>query len=351
LIARYRARIVLSGVEGNEQNIWMTRIGDPLDINASPAVITAADPVVLNTGLAGQIADPVTALAPINDDLMIVGGDRTISVIRGDPSALGGGQVDRVSESIGIRFGRAWATAPDSRLFFVGTDGDIWWMRILGDQITMPVSLTGGRLDTDLKAINPSAVRYHLEWDIRNRGLRVYVTPIQTVATTHYFWEEPADAWHPLQIPEAMGPISTFAYDGDLPQDRAILLGTRDGYIKRVDYRSATDDGTAISSHVVYPPVRLGGQSNRVGIRRWMPTLGSASHDVSFDVRTGNDPESALSASVSATGTWSSGRNSDTRTRAAGNTVSLKLYNTTVDKRWSVDHIAAQGDVLGPVRA
>lgn len=351
LIATYRARIALSGVEGDEHNVYFTRLGDPLDINASPTTVTAADPVVLNTGLAGQVADVVTALIPVNDDLLFIGGDKTISVLRGDPSPLSGGQVDRVTPSLGIRFGQAWAVSHDSRVFFVGSDGDIYWMQISGDQISMPRSLTGGRIDASLKNVNPSAVRYHLEWDIRNRGLHVYITPFQTILATHWFWEEPADAWHPDQLPNSFGPISTFVYDGDRPQDRTVLLGCRDGFIRRVDYRSSSDDGTAISSHVVYPPIKPAGQSNRFGVRRWMPMMGSDSDDVSYDLRAGDDPESALSASVSGTGTWTSGRNSDTRTRAAGNTISLKIYNTTDERKWSVDQIGIEGDVLGPVRA
>src|SRR6202020_709199 len=82
--------------------------------NPVPYVATAA--VAGNNSTVGVVGDVVTALIPYSDDLLIFGGDHTIYIMTGDPAA--GGQIDLVSDAIGMAFGIPWCKDPYGTVYF-----------------------------------------------------------------------------------------------------------------------------------------------------------------------------------------------------------------------------------------
>jgi hypothetical protein len=84
----------------------------------------------------------------------------------------------------------------------------------------------------------------------------VFVTPIEKGPDTiHFFWEERLNAWWPVTFGDAdFDPLAIHVFDGDLPDDRVILLGGRDGYIRAMDHTAEDDDGIDIDSEVLIGP-------------------------------------------------------------------------------------------------
>jgi len=353
LIALYRGRITLSGVQGSEQNIWFSKVGDPLDFNASPSVSSAIQPVILNTGTAGVIGDIVNTLIPHNDDILVIGGDHTIHVLRGDPSPRSGGRIDLVTDVTGMWFGNCWVMSPNQRLYFMGTDG-VYRMQILGDQITSPENITKFRLDEFMYDLRPNRIRVLMAYDLHHGGVHVFFTPIASVEATHLFYCERTDSWHKQQFPTDHGPLCVLENDGDEPKDRTVLIGGRDGYVRRLDPRADDDDGTAISSHVVYPPYKPNGpgfNQREASIRKIGATLGANTDALDYEVRVADDAESVLTADPEISGTWTGGgRQSNVRSRASGGAISLKLSNTSNNSQWAVEEITATIDPSGPIR-
>jgi hypothetical protein len=351
LIERYMGRVALSGVVGDDQNIVFSRVLDAEDVDTAAAITNKLDPVKLNISEAGVIGAMVTGMIPYHDDLMIVGTDQSISMVTGNPSALAGGQIDTRSEETGMAWGRAWAISPDGNIFFYGSNG-VYVMTVSGDSISGPTLIKPGTIEEDLMQVDLSTHLIRLAWDTRHRGLHVFITKNASASiSTHYFWSQLTDSWHRFQYPSNHGPLSVHVLDGDEFQDRAILLGGRDGYVRKLDSDADDDDGSAIGSYVVYPPIRLS-SVDEIGIRRISVTLADNTNDLSYEIRASNSPETVLGTAAIATGTWTSGgRQADIRTRARGNTVSIKLFNNTNDSKWGIEDIQIEYDVLGPVRA
>src|SRR4030095_9145280 len=79
-----------------------------------------------NNSLAGFVGDVITALMPYNDDVLIFGRDHTIYLMNGDP--LGGGQIDLVTDAIGVAWGKAWCKDPYGAIYFMSNRTGIYRM-------------------------------------------------------------------------------------------------------------------------------------------------------------------------------------------------------------------------------
>lgn len=344
LIALWRGRALLSGIEDEPFNVFMSKATDPFDFEygASPRTETMA--VALNLEEAGAQPDIVTAMIPWTDEILVLGCEHTINILRGDPAA--GGQRDVLSEGTGIVWGDAWAIDDEETIYFFGNNGvyRLAWG-------TRPTSLTDGRLDAVMNAVDHSTHVVRLAWDFFYKGLHVFVTPSTSASTLHYYWDRRTDSWWIDQYPDDHGPTAVAAVNGDAPSDRALLLGGFDGYVRQQAPSSFTDDGTAIESYVIYPPVRITGNSNDILGVRLMMALAELTTNLDWEVRVGNSPEEAFNAGARESGTFTSGgRRNDIRHRVRGNSLCLKVGNSTSAKTWGIEDITMEVAVAGRTR-
>jgi hypothetical protein len=189
-------------------------------------------------------------------------------------------------------------------------------------------------------------------WNEREQGLHLFITPLRfdgvssSSATTNtfwnvapsrgapeptwdYFWDSRTTSWW-VDIFAAANhqPRCTHIFDGDDPDDRAILLGGYDGYIRKWDASSATDDGTNIDSHVWLGPLSVG-QLGGMMIHEIQTVLGGGSTSTDLEIFRGDSAEQAYNQSTSAfTESISAGRNGAIRTRASGRSLYIRLSNT-----------------------
>ena len=85
---------------------------------------TATIAVAGNNSDAGELGDIINCLIPYSDDILIFGGDAAIWLMRGDP--MDGGQIDLLTDSVGMAWGRPWCRDPYGVIYFFGSRGGVY---------------------------------------------------------------------------------------------------------------------------------------------------------------------------------------------------------------------------------
>jgi len=336
IITTYRGRIVLAGVVGDAQNWFMSAAGDPLDwdYGATQSAIMA---VAGNESVAGKCPDIITCLASASDDLMIIGGDHTLWMMRGDPAS--GGRIDNISNSTGIIGPDAFAYDSTGTLYFFGS-GVVWRMTPDG-QLT---PLSRNRMDRTFGAIDATSNTVKLAWDTIRQGLHIFVTPTVEGTTQHYWWDARTNSFWIDEYPAFMNPTSVAIFDADNPSDRAILLGGWDGYIRQEDPSANDDDGTTINSRVKFGPMTPGSVHQNARISRIITVLGSDSNPVDLHVYVAQSPEQVVAAT---TPVWAKEITSISRysiPRIGGNSVLFEFENDSYSAAWVTGTVYVAGD-------
>lgn len=331
LICTWRGRIVLSGIIGDDQNWFMTAVGNALDMDFSPAVETPTAAVAGNDSDLGKVGDMVTALIPFSDDLLIVGGDHTIYQFSGDPRS--GGQLDRISDITGMAFGYAWCKDPEGRIYFWGSRGGLW--RMVVD--SQPERLSNA-VETRLASVDLSTTAVKLAWDDRSQSVMVYLTPLDGTAGVHYCYDVRNNAWYRDTFATAAHqPRCVHELDGDGPGDRVVLQGCGDGYIRKIDYAAKGDDGSVISSYVFFGPVHTR-EHNAFRLNELSLIVGSSSGaDLAYSVHVGKTAAEAVAATATFSGTWAATRTYKDRRRALGSELYLKISLATLGQGWAYE--------------
>lgn len=341
LICTWRGRIVLSGLIKDPQNWFMSAVSDPTDFDYSPQYITPTQAVAGNNSPLGFIGDVVTCLIPYSDDVLIFGGDHTIYMMRGDPMA--GGQIDLVSDIIGMAWGQPWCKDPYGNVFFVSNRMGVYHF-VPGQQpvrISQPIEKLLLDIDTGSNSIR-------LMWNDRFQGFHMFVTPLAAPgSTTHYFYETRTGAWWQDTFGDTdFNPLACVVVDGNLPGDRVPVIGSWDGYVRAISPDATDDDGTAISSDVWIGPM-LTKDMDEIFLNSLQAVLGASSGQVTAGIYTAATAEEALDATASETLTWTAGRNLTDLVRVAGHAVYIRITATTA---WQLESVRAELEARGLVR-
>lgn len=340
LICTWRGRTVLSGLILDPQNWFMSAVSDPTKWNYFTVAISPTQAVAGNNSPLGFVGDVVTTLIPYTDDILIFGGDHTIWMLQGDPMA--GGQIDLVSDIIGMAWGTPWCKDPYGNIYFVSNKTGIYSL-VPGQQpqrISQGIEQLLATINTGLNAIN-------LVWDDRFQGLHVFVTPLAApAAATHFFFEQRSGAWWTDQFGNNNhNPLCTCTFDGNLPTDRVALIGSWDGYVRAISPTATDDDGTAINSQVLIGPL-LTPNFDELLMKDLQAILGEGSSSITYSVYMASTAEKALSSSPISTGTLSPGRGITFPIRRAGHAIYVGLSSSSP---WSMEsirvRIAGQGKV------
>lgn len=299
LICLWNGRIVLSGCKGDPQNWFMSAVDGPRDWDYSPTSLSDTMAVAGNNSPAGLVGDIVTGLVPFSDDTLVIGGVNTIWRMDGDPAA--GGRISRVSSITGMAWGRAFCTSPEGVLYFVGSRGGIFKMDPNGG---VPQRLTAFTLDERFADLNMDDNLFRLAWDDRAIAVRIFITPKDGSATSHYRYDLRTDSWWEIQYANAdHNPLAVHLFDGYSSAERVIMLGGQDSYIRSEDVDATTDDGSPIAYEVFLGPMQ------DQTVLEWQATFSNESGNVDWSLHTATELQTALDAAACANGRFTSGRN------------------------------------------
>lgn len=340
LMCLWGGRLVHSGIRTDPTNWFMSAVGSVYDYDYSPTTTVSTQAVAGNNSDIGKVPDIVTALMPFNDDVLFFGGDSTIWKMAGDPMA--GGQLLNVSRTIGVAWGKAWCRGPDGTLFFFSSRGSV--MAVTPESAPMPISssITDLIRDTDL-----TNYLVTMSYEDRSKLVYVFITQKASGTSRHYVWDMRLQAWYALSFYRGyMNPKTVHTYDGDDPDDRVMLIGSYDGYIRYFSESADDDDGEDIQSEVWLGPILTQNLDENL-LKDVLTDLSQDSGDVTWSVHCGRTAEEAYEAAAFDTGTWYAGRNPNTHIRAAGHAIYLKLTSTA---RWEMEAISARVQSLGMLR-
>lgn len=298
IICTWGERIVLAGPKYAPHAYFMCRKGDPNDWDYSQEDAGAA--VAGVSGLGGQPADPITAAIPHNDDCLILGCTTSLWVMRGDP-ALGGGTLDRLSNRIGIIDKTAWCHAMDPKggaeaLVFLSNDGLYAMAAECGSS---PESLSRFPLPEELLAIDRSTTTVSLAYDVRYRGIQIWLTKNDSSAATHWWFDWEQKSFWPVTHETAHEATALMSRRDKASDYSLVMIGCRDGYIRRYQHNLAQDDSIAFTSRIKIGPLKMGKGQLRDGIlREFHSAMAVGSGDVDVAIKPGKTAEAAANASA-----------------------------------------------------
>lgn len=282
LITVWNGRIVLSGIASDPENWFMSAVGDALDWDIAPTNPTSQTAISGNNAPTGKVADVINGLIPYNDDILIFLCDHSIYQMTGDPYY--GGRIDRLSDSIGGAWGRAWCKDDNGVIYFFGSRGGVYRM-VPG---APPQSISEHKIEERLSLVNLNSTSVRMAWNDQEKGVHLFLTRLNGSRSTHYFWDRRNEAWFRDTFGNALhSPISVHALDGDKPDDRRVILGCQDGYIRIFSNDAVNDDGEAILSGVFFGPILLEQGTQPFVLRELQCVLSAASADVQYDVLVG----------------------------------------------------------------
>ncbi len=321
LICRHLGRIWLAGAEIAPHVWYASRQNDEEDWDYSQEDAQRA--VAGTSSSVGVPGSPVTALAPHSDDYLIMGCRHSIWRMRGDPAY--GAALDVLSDTVGIVSQDAWCIGPAGEMVFLSMDG-IYILPPGGE--SKPISMSREVLPRELLNINPAIMTVLLEYDPQDRGVHIYLTEASTNSRLHWWFDWEGKRFWPITLDGDYEPTATCQLQATTIEDSGIILGGRDGMLRRFSRLSETDCGTAFTSYADIGPIGLAPDSS-IGSIMWADAvLALRSGDVTWEICPSLTFEGAASAAAASSGTWIAGLNSRVHPAGRGQAFILRLTNS-----------------------
>lgn len=353
LVCMYRDRIFLAGTN----HLWYaSRQGDPTDWNFGANPEDPGRAVAGAVAAAGLVGDVPKALIPVRDGALVFACENSLWVLRGDPAT---GTMRQVSGDVGMIAPDAWAQSPDGLIAFLSNDGVYLW-GAGSDQA--PTRLSEERLPEELREVSVTSNTVTMAWDSVGRGFHLFITPTTATLGEHWWIDVTRKTFWPVAFATGHQPTAIARIEpGGLSE---VVLGCKDGYLRKFDVSAATDDSTAFQSHVVAGPVRLASSDVQDAILTELHgTIASiTSSSVTWRLVVGSSAEAVAAAAtagvaavlagstptgVFTSGTWTSGRNRVSRPRARGAWVAVWLSSAG---KWAYESAALVAEQLGRLR-
>lgn len=358
LIESWRGRIVLARSADEPHNWFMSKKDEPTNWDYFPPVPSEVDAVAGNNSAAGLCPDIINSIVPYSEDWLLFGGDHSIWALVGDPAA--GGRLELISDITGMAFGRPWCKDPNGVLYFVGSRGGLFrWV-----PGAKPERISLGRIERQLQDINFSEYHVKLAWNYQDEGVHILQCPFGAGATqvAHWFYEARADGFAKdifgTTAYTNVQPTDVLVLDGDEFDDRVLVFGCEDGFIRKWDAAAKSDDtrtdGTTkipIDAFVTWFPIQSGEQLTGMETQFHGLTvvLGDRDDGVRYELFSSDEPDSLGISRVS--GFFGPGRNPPSWEKVVGSYCGLRLRNAAAEERFSFERAylyAAQAGMSRP---
>ena len=335
LICRYLDRIILAGAEIAPHVWYASRQGDPLDWDYVPEALDSQRAIAGPASEAGVPGDPITALAPHSDDYLIIGCRYSMWRMQGDPAY--GGTLNNLSHSVGTIGPKAWCLIPSGELIFLSFDG-VYSLAAGGTSYPIPISRD--TLPREFLNINPDLVDASLEYDIQGQGIHIFLTYEPTNTRGHWWLDWNRKTFWKMSLSTAHEPTSTCNVQSTAIEDSCVVLGGRDGFLRRFSDFAEVDCGSAFSSYVLIGPIALAPDSQVGVIQSMNANMAVGSGTVTWALSPSLTFEGVVNAPNSDTGTWVEGLNATNHPGCRGQAFKMTLTGPG-NRRWAVEQIDA----------
>ncbi len=255
IIEQFRARLVFAGIAGRPYSLRGTRVGDPFDMQRDPGVIDGTQSFDTQVAIAGLTPDAINGFAPLGDDYGVVFGDRSLTLLRGDPAPGANGQFDDIpSGGVGGAFGRAWCRGPGGLLYYWGSDGELKMLSIG----SAPEPVVGARFRRTLQSIDLSQFYMRMRYNTRRDGIDIVACPYGGIdlQSRSFRWERATGAiWEDIRTSSDLTFGDLIVIDGDNTADQNILFTCADGYVRTWSDLAADDDAHPFEGMVAIGPI------------------------------------------------------------------------------------------------
>lgn len=331
LICRHLDRIFLAGAEIAPHVWYAARQGTETDFDYSQEDDQRAVSGPLSE--AGVPGTAITAEIPHSDDYLVMGCRHELWRMRGDPAFSG--DLDALSHTVGIVEENAWCWGPTGELIFLSLDG-IYILPPGGD--SRPISMSREVLPQELLNFNPNTTTILLEYDVQDRGVHIYLTPESSNARIHYFFDWERKTFWPLTLTSTHEPTATCALQATAIEDSGVILGGRDGILRRFSGLAETDCGEVFTTYIDVGPIPLA-PDGVVGVLMSMDAvMAEDSGDVTWEVSPALSFEAAAGAAAQGTGTWVAGLNATAHPGGRGQAYMLTITGSA-GRRWAFEQI------------
>jgi hypothetical protein len=261
---------------------------------------------------------------------------------------------------------QSWCYDNNRNLYFWGDNG-IYRLEANFSGITCLTETLLPDIVAD-EAVDPSTHRITMGYDNKRHGLIIAITVLASGVNSNYFYSLKTRGFFPESYPEEAAAYSLFYYNANDPDYTDLLIGSKDGYIRKFLNTAKDDDAggadEAISSYVTYPITALGelDMNGKLGELVFELSGGASGGDftdtdgVTYSLFNGDDAETVLEdiidgATAFKSGTLSgTGRKNKVRPRMRGAYFGLKLANSTASESWAVNKIMFNTKAAGKVR-
>jgi hypothetical protein len=346
LVVCWSDRIVMAGGPVFPHAIWMSRFGDPFDFYFDDDPNDPGRALYFGSDNGSVIGEPVTALVAFSNDYLLIGCENSLWVLRGDPGA--GGVMSNLSYKTGIISSGAWCAGPEGQVVFMARDG---LYQIAPGASSTPQALSRRPLPRQMRDIDTSQYTVQLAYDARDIGIHVFIVPNAGGVTRHWWLDWQEGTFWPVLLQSDHEPTALCVAKDTGSGQNDVLLGGRDGYIRRFSEGADSDDGESIDSEVVIGPILLGRSGYRGSLDGLEAVLGESSGAVTWEVYVGSTPEAAFNkipASTFASGSWSAGLSTASYPMAGGGCAFVRISSSD---RWEMESLLARITEHGRIRA
>ncbi len=358
----YRGRCVLSGNPSYPFQWYMSRVANPWDW--AYAANDALSPVAGGNSDAGELGDIIKALIPYKDEYLIFGCANSMWVLRGDPAS--GGNLESIDITVGIFGPKSWCFDGQGNLYFMSQGGLNMIPASLGG--VQPISQTVLPNFASDENLDPTAQRIRMEYDADRYGILVCITTVATGANSNYFYDLRTKGLFPESYPTTCGAYSLFYYNSTNDEQRGILLGCKDGFLRYFNESEKNDVSTAadvtITSECVLPILQNDDDDRELRLTSLTITTAggnaagadSDTDGVTVNLFVDRDAEALLEDIADgdtplATTTFTGpGRMNRIRSRVRGHSIAVELKNSTSDSTWAIEKVSAEVEPVGKVK-
>ena len=360
----YRGRCVLSGNPEFPFQWYMSRQTNPWDF--AYVANDAGSPVKGGNSDAGEIGDIVRALIPYKDDYLIFGCASTMWFLAGDP--MFGGSINELDLTVGIFGSQSWCFDGEGSMYFWGTNG-IYVTQIPG----VPKCITEINLPNLVndEGADPSTHKITMVYDRKRKGVLTCITKLSDGTNSNYWYDLRTGGFFPESYPDECGAYAVFDYPANSNTYKDLLLGCKDGYIRKFDSSAKDDDkgasDQAINSYVKFGPIPMSQDPDKKGKLSGLnlTTAGggtsgsqSDSSNVNFKIFVENSAEKViekLSANTNPNlaGTFKApGRQpgAKRKQKVKGAYLGIRLDNTTTSETWGFEKLTGTITPAGKVK-